>query len=103
MRNHRCFRHSSLTPGVLSVIVYTQKRGANPEKTKVLHIGPDNPRRGYSIDNRDILATDLQKDIGFLIPENLSTSNHIQNARSRAFMEKGIIKRTFDYVDKRLP
>ena len=43
----------------------------HPDKTKVLHIGPDNPRHVYKINNIQISQTELQRHIGFLIPENL--------------------------------
>ena len=72
----------------------------HPDKTKVLHIGPDNPRHVYKINNIQISQTELQRDIGFQIPENLSTSDHIQNSRAKALREIGIIRRTFNYLDK---
>jgi hypothetical protein len=40
-----------------------------------------------NLDNSDIVATDVQRDIGFLIPKSLSTSYQIQKARSRALMK----------------
>ena len=73
----------------------------HPDKTRVLHVGPENPRLRYLIDKVDIQTNDLHKDIGFLIPGSLSTANHIQKARARALMEIGIIRRTFDFLDRR--
>jgi hypothetical protein len=36
-----------------------------------------------------------------LLPENSSISNRVQNARTKALMEIGIMRRTFTYLDKR--
>ena len=36
-----------------------------------------------------------------MIHSSFSTSHHVQNARSRALMETGIMRRTFDYIDRR--
>ena len=73
----------------------------HPDKTKVLHIGSNNPRHTYMINETEIESCEVQRDIGFMIHESLSTSHHVQNARSRALMEIGIMRRTFDYIDRR--
>ena len=73
----------------------------HPNKTKVLHVGPKNPRHIYKINGTVIDSCEVQKDIGFMVPENLSTSNHVQSARTKALMEIGIMRRTFAYLDKR--
>jgi hypothetical protein len=55
----------------------------------------------YRLNNNNIVTTKVQRDIGFLIPESLSTSNQIQKAWSRALMEIGVIRQTFDYLDQK--
>jgi hypothetical protein len=52
----------------------------HPGKTSVLHVGPNNSKHTYRLNNSDIVATEVQQDIGFLIPESLLTSNQIQKA-----------------------
>ena len=73
----------------------------HPDKTKVFQIGPNNPGHGYKIYGIEIESCEEQRDIGFMIHSSLSTSHHVQNARSRALMETGIMRRTFDYIDRR--
>ena len=73
----------------------------HPDKMKVLHIGPNNIGHGYKINGIEIESCEEQRDIGFMIHSSLSTSHHVQNARSRALMETGIMRRTFDYIDRR--
>ena len=74
----------------------------HPTKTKVLHIGRDNPLHVYKLNGTNITSTDIEKDIGFLMNENLSSSHHTSNARARAFGEIATIRRAFDHMDCKL-
>ena len=73
----------------------------NPSKSKVMHMGQDNPGLPYSIDGQPIEAVTTEKDIGFWISDDLSPSTHVNKARSRALGEICRIRRNFTYVDKR--
>ena len=74
----------------------------HPAKTKVLHIGKDNPRNVYNINGININSTETEKDIGFFMNENLSSSHHVCNARARALGEIATIRRSFDHIDEKL-
>jgi hypothetical protein len=44
----------------------------HPGKTSVLHVGPNNSKHTYKLDNSDIVTTEVQRDIGCLIPESIN-------------------------------
>ena len=73
----------------------------NPSKSKVMHIGRDNPGLPYSIDGTEIESISTEKDIGFWITDDLSPSTHVHKARSKALGEICRIRRNFSYIDKR--
>ena len=73
----------------------------NPSKSKVVHIGKENPGLPYVINGMEISSVEVEKDIGFWISNNLSTSTHVQKARSKALGEISRIRRNFSYIDKR--
>ena len=68
----------------------------NPSKSKVMHVGRNNPGLSYSIDGQPIDSVTTEKDIGYWISDDLSPSTHVNKARSRALGEievefKGIL------------
>ena len=73
----------------------------HPDKTKVLHLGEDNPKNVYHINGINIRTTELEKDIGFFMNENLTSSNHVSKARTRALGEIATIRRSFDHMDEK--
>ena len=73
----------------------------NPSKSKVMHIGRNNPGLPYSIDGTEIESISTEKDIGFWITDDLSPSTHVHKARSKALGEICRIRRNFSYIDKR--
>ena len=73
----------------------------HPAKSKILHIGKNNPRLPYSLNGGEISSVAYEKDIGFWITEDLSPSMHVQKARSKALAEIARIRRNFSYIDKR--
>ena len=77
------------------------KMEINPSKSKVVHIGKENPGLPYVINGMEISTVEVEKDIGFWISNDLSTSTHVQKARSKALGEISRIKRNFSYIDKR--
>ena len=72
----------------------------NPSKSKVMHIGKNNPGLPYSIDGVQIESVVTEKDIGFWITNDLSPSTHVQKARSRALGEISRIRRNFSCMNK---
>ena len=77
------------------------KMEINPSKSKVVHIGKENPGLPYVINGTEISSVEVEKDIGFWISNDLSTSTHVQKARNKALGEISRIKRNFSYIDKR--
>ena len=73
----------------------------NPGKSKVMHVGKQNPGLPYYINGTEITSVTTEKDIGFWVRDDLSTSTHIQKARCKAMAEICRIRRNFSYVDKR--
>ena len=66
-----------------------------------MHLGRNNPGLSYSVNGTDIKAVTSEKDIGYWITDDLSTTTHIHKARSRALGEIARIRRNFSYIDKR--
>ena len=52
----------------------------HPDKSKVLHIGKENPGLPYTMNGSEIPTVTLQKDIGFWISEDLSSATHVLKA-----------------------
>ena len=73
----------------------------NPSKSKVMHIGSRNSSLSYYINGTEIAAVSTEKNIGFWLRDDLSTSTHIQKARCKALAEISCIRRNFTYIDKR--
>ena len=76
------------------------KMEINPKKSKVMH-RKRNPRLSYTMNGSLIEAVKVEKDIGFWITDDLSTSTHVNKARCKALAEIARIRRNFTYVDKR--
>ena len=72
----------------------------NPTKSKVMHVGRTNPGLSYYVNGSEIKAVTSEKDIGFWVTDDLSTSTHVHKARSKALGEIIRIKRNFSFIDK---
>ena len=74
----------------------------NVEKCKVLHIGNNNPEEKYKmgIENKILSTCESEKDLGVTFDIDLSFDVHIQNATKKANRAIGLIRRSFDYLDK---
>ena len=73
----------------------------NPTKSKIMHIGRNNPGLPYNINGTQIDAVAVEKDIGFWITDDLSPSTHVHKARSKALGEISRIRRNFTLIDKK--
>ena len=73
----------------------------NPSKSKVMHIGRENPGLPYCINGTQIESVTIEKDIGFWIADDLSPSTHVYKARSKALGEIHRIRRNFTFIDKK--
>ena len=63
------------------------KMEINPKKSKVMHVGKDNPCLTYTMNGSMIETVSVEKDIGFWISDDLCTSTHVSKARSKALAE----------------
>ena len=77
------------------------KMEINAKKTKVMHIGKGNPRLTYQMEGSCIADVAVEKDIGFWITDDLSSSTHVSKARCKALAEIARIRRNFTHIDKR--
>ena len=66
-----------------------------------MHVGKKNLGLPYSIHDSEISVVSKEKDIGFWIQDDLSTSTHVNKARNKAMGEISQIKRNFSFIDKR--
>ena len=73
----------------------------NPSKSKIMHVGRNNPGLSYTIDGIPIDSVEVEKDIGFWISDDLSSSTHVHKARGRALGEISRIRRNFTFIDER--
>ena len=69
----------------------------NIPKCKVMHIGTQNDRHPYRMDNIQIDKVTSEKDLGVLFTNGLKFSEHIDKIVSIANSMLGLIKRTFKH------
>ena len=65
-------------------------------KSKIMHMGKHNPCLPYFVSGTEVTAVSTEKDIGFWIRDDLSTTTHVQK-----LAEICRIRRNFSYIDKR--
>ena len=72
----------------------------------MLHLGYNNPhctyhmRKHNSDETVDLLSSEVEKDLGVLVDNNLSFSKHIECQVNKANRLVGLIRRSFTYMDK---
>ncbi len=84
----------------LCVWARTWKMEFNVTKCHVLHLGKSNPRHVYKMDNIELTTTNLERDIGVLIADNLKPSAQCQAAAATANRTLASIFRAFCYRDR---
>ena len=73
----------------------------HPEKCVSMRVGKeDPPLYTYSLDNHNLEYSSCEKDIGVHIDNKLKFDTHINLKINKANRTMGIIKRTFEYMDK---
>ena len=75
----------------------------NISKCGILHIGTNNPKFDYYMDNDmsiKLKEVSSEKDVGVTFSDNLKFDIHINNIVNKANQMVGIIKRSFTYLDK---
>jgi hypothetical protein len=72
----------------------------NPDKCKVMHIGKHNPNYTYSLNNKNLEATNCEKDLGIWVQSDGKWDTHIQHISNKCLQRLGLIKRTFKYKNQ---
>ena len=72
----------------------------NVEKCKVMHVGRRNLKVTYNMEGRDLEETELEKDLGVLVADNLKPSAQCAKAAKKANAVLGQILRAFHYRTK---
>ena len=101
--NHQGDNQASLQRRIDCIAQWAEnwKMEIHPKKSKIMHIGKDNPQLPYMMNGSRIETVKVEKDIGFWITDDLSTSTHVSKARCKALAEIARIRRNFTYIDKR--
>ena len=72
----------------------------NEEKCATMHIGLHNQKQDYILNNKALKKSDLEKDLGVLVSNDLKPSKHVAAVALKANRVVGIIKKNFEYLDK---
>lgn len=78
----------------------------NADKCKVLHLGRNNPKHQYvmrkhgSEDKVTLGTTQVEKDLGVHVDDELKFSIHIQTQVSKANKILGLIRRSYQHLDR---
>jgi hypothetical protein len=72
----------------------------NAKKCKVMHLGGNNKKYDYIMDNIRLEEVDVEKDLGVWIDDQLKLSTHIENQVKKANKIIGLIRRSFTHLDK---
>jgi hypothetical protein len=72
----------------------------NVDKCSVVHYGSNNTRNVYTMNNRDLAADTLIRDLGILFQDDLKFGSHINKIVASANGKLGIIRNTFHELNK---
>ena len=72
----------------------------NPKKCKVLHLGHNNPKFKYTMDEQVLEETFMEKDLGVLISNDLKCGEQCNKSAKKAMRVLGMIKRSFKHLDE---
>ena len=74
----------------------------NASKCKVLHLGKNKGSHEYSLNNTNLEASNIEKDLGVNIDNNLSFSDHINIIVNKANRTMGVIRRSFKNLNQHI-
>ncbi len=74
----------------------------NAKKCKIMHLGSKNSKAEYMMDGTTLESVTEENDLGVLIDDELKFYKHVSASVSKANQTLGIVKRTFDTLDKEL-
>ena len=86
--------------GKMESWTHTWQLKFNEAKCKVVHMGKNNTNTDYTLNSGAKLETSTcEKDLGVLVDNKLTFSDHAQKAVSKANSKLGIIRRSYTYLD----
>ena len=74
----------------------------NVDKCKIMHLGYDNGKHEYTLNGTTLMETTEEKDLGVLIDKDLKFSSHIKGIVAKANRMIGLIKISFESIDKEM-
>ena len=74
----------------------------NNKKCKIMHIGKNNPKFEYKMDNDTLDSTSIEKDIGVHITSDLKPTKHCEIAANKARAVLGQISKSFHFRDRKV-
>lgn len=74
----------------------------NVKKCKVMHMGSKNRGYDYSMNNINLEAVNVEKDLGVSVSMDIKSNNQCLNAYNKASKVLGMINRTIKYKDPRI-
>lgn len=77
------------------------KMKLNDDKTKVIHLGKNNPSCTYTINGQLITQTSDHRDLGVIISQDLKFRKHTKVITSEALKTIGMVRRSFGMVTSR--
>lgn len=72
----------------------------NNDKCKVLHMGKNNLCYTYKMEGKVLASTDVEKDLGVYVDNELSFEHHITETVKKANRVVGMLSRYIEYKDK---
>ena len=78
------------------------KMAFNVNKCKIMHLGYDNGKHEYNLNGETLMETKEEKDLGVLIDNELKCSSHIKGIVAKANRMIGMIKISFECIDKEM-
>ena len=71
----------------------------NEDKCSTMHIGYLNQKVDYKLNDKILKKTDLEKDLGVYISDDLKPSRHVSVVAAKANKIVGLMKKNFDFLD----
>ena len=72
----------------------------NTDKCKVMHIGKNNPRHVYLMNNTALIPVEEEKDLGIIINNDMKPSKQCTSAANKANRMLGFINRSLTYKNE---
>jgi ribonuclease P/MRP protein subunit RPP40 len=72
----------------------------NDSKCKEIHIGKNNEKFKYQMNNSILSVTELEKDLGIFVLNDLEWSQHVNTAVGKANIQLGLIKSSFQNLNE---